>query len=160
TVPVALRQSVGSGAGGPDAPSGGGDRHQLRVCPAPASVSRGWKVMKRSACAAALFLASTTIPSLADDSNKQMKTDRQTQEASEKAEKKAKEGREKEGKKAGEPWGIAFGAALLSEYNFRGISGSDHRPAVSTYFEPHYDFSRSLQAYVNVTTNSITFPTF
>jgi hypothetical protein len=58
------------------------------------------------------------------------------------------------------PWDIAFGGALMSDYNFRGLSLSDHRPAVSAYFEPHYDFSSSLQAYVNVTTNNITLPNY
>jgi hypothetical protein len=46
----------------------------------------------------------------------------------------------------------------MSDYNFRGISASDRRPAASAYVEPRYDFSRSLQAYVNVTTNSLTIP--
>jgi hypothetical protein len=46
----------------------------------------------------------------------------------------------------------------MSDYNFRGISVSDHRPAVSAYFEPRYDFSRNLQAYLNVATNSLTLP--
>jgi hypothetical protein len=138
--------------------------------------------MKKSACIAALFLAFTTVSSLADNSDEQTKKDGQAKEDSEKAEKKAKEdsekaekkakedsekaekkaeeARKKAEKKAEEPWDIAFGSALLSDYNFRGISASDHRPAVSVYFEPHYDFSPSLQAYVNVTTNSLTFPTF
>ncbi len=116
--------------------------------------------MKKSACIAALFLASSTISSLADDSDKQTKMDGQAKEAREKAEKKAKEARENAEKKAEEPWDIAFGSALLSDFNFRGISASDHRPAASVYFEPHYDFSPSLQAYVNVTTNSLTFPTY
>jgi hypothetical protein len=131
--------------------------------------------MKKSACIAALLLASLSVSSFADDSDKQTKTDgqameasekaekkagKQAKEASEKAEKKAEEARKKAEKKAEEPWDIAFGAALLSNYNFRGISASDHRPAVSVYFEPHYDFSNSLQAYVNVTSNSLTFPTY
>jgi hypothetical protein len=151
------------------------------------------EVMKKSACIAALFLASTTVSSLADDSDKQTKKDGQAKEANEKAEKKteearkkaekeaeearkkaekkaeearkkaekeAEEARKKAEKKAKEPWDITFGAALLSNYNFRGISASDHRPAVSVYFEPHYDFSSTLQAYVSVTTNSLTFPTY
>jgi outer membrane biosynthesis protein TonB len=138
--------------------------------------------MKKNACVAALFLASMTASSLADDSDKQMKTDGQAKEAgekaekkakeasekaekkakeaSEKAEKKAKEASEKAEKKAKEPWDIAFGAALMSDFNFRGVSASDHRPAVSVYFEPHYDFSRSLQAYAHVEAISIEFPTF
>jgi hypothetical protein len=93
---------------------------------------------------------------LSDDSdNKQTKTDgqakaeKEVKAAREKAEKEAKEASEKAEKKAKEPWDIAFGAALLSDYDFRGISASDHRPAVSVYFEPHYDFSRSLQAYAS-----------
>jgi flagellar motor protein MotB len=138
--------------------------------------------MKKIACAAALVLACATAPSLAGDSEKQAKTEKQAKEANEKAEKQAKEtgekaekqakearekaekeakeAREKAEKKAEQPWDIAFGSALLSDYNFRGISASDHRPAVSTYFEPRYDFSSSLQAYLHVETNSITFPTF
>jgi hypothetical protein len=102
-------------------------------------------------------------------SGKETKTDKQGQEAREKAEEEAKQAREKaekEAEKAREkvekqantPWDFAFGGALMSDYNFRGISASDHRPAVSAYFEPRYDFSRDLQAYVNVMTNSLTLP--
>jgi hypothetical protein len=127
--------------------------------------------MKKSAWLAALFFASTIVSSLADDSDKQTKIDEQAKEtsetaakkakeASENAEKAAKEASEKAEKKAEGPWDIAFGTALLSVYNFRGISASDHRPAVSAYFEPHYDFSRSLQAYAHVETNSISFATY
>ena len=83
--------------------------------------------MKTTVCAAAFVLAGTTVSSSADDSDKQPKT----------------------------PWDIAFGGALMSDYNFRGISASDHRPAASAYLEPRYDFSRSLQAYLSITTNSI-----
>jgi hypothetical protein len=101
--------------------------------------------------------------------DKEAKTDKQAKEAREKAEKEAEEAREKAEKgaeKAKEkaenpaktPWDIAFGSALMTDYNFRGISASDHRPAVSAYFEPRYDFSRNLQAYVNVMTNSVTLP--
>jgi hypothetical protein len=56
------------------------------------------------------------------------------------------------------PWDIALGAALMSDFNFRGLSASDHRPAVSAYFEPRYDFSDSLQAYVQIAPYSITLP--
>jgi flagellar biosynthesis GTPase FlhF len=87
------------------------------------------------------------------------KAEKGAEEAREKAEKGAEEAREKaENQVARTPWDIAFGGALMSDYNFRGISASDHRPAVSAYFEPHYDFSRDLQAYVNVTTNSVRLP--
>jgi Sec-independent protein translocase protein TatA len=127
--------------------------------------------MKKIACAAVLVLACATAPSLAGDWDQQTKAEKQVKEASEKAEKEAKaekekaekkeeEARKKAEKKAEEPWDIAFGTALMSDYNFRGVSASDHRPAVSAYFEPRYDFSPSLQAYLNVATNSITFRTF
>ena len=51
---------------------------------------KGSKVMKKSACVAALFLASTNISSLADNSDRQMKVDWQAKEAGEKAKKQAK----------------------------------------------------------------------
>jgi hypothetical protein len=88
--------------------------------------------MNKTACAAVLILVCATVSGAAEDSEKQAKT----------------------------PWDVAFGGALMSDYNFRGISLSDHRPAVSAYFEPRYDFSPSLQAYVNVTTNSIKLPNY
>ncbi len=141
--------------------------------------------MKNVASVAALVLACATAPGLAGDlegqaetvhAEKQAKVTKEKSEeqakaaagraeakvkaAREKAEKKAEETREKAEKKAAEPWDIAFGAALLSDYNFRGVSASDHRPAVSVYFEPRYDFTRSLQAYAHVETNTITFATF
>jgi hypothetical protein len=87
--------------------------------------------MNKKACAAALILACATCWAVADDSSdKQAKT----------------------------PWDIAFGSALMTDFNLRGLSVSDHRPAVMTYFEPRYDFSPSLQAYLDVSTYSITLP--
>ncbi len=56
------------------------------------------------------------------------------------------------------PWDIAFGSALMTEFNFRGLSASDHRPAVMAYFEPRYNFTNSLQAYAHIETDSITLP--
>ena len=56
------------------------------------------------------------------------------------------------------PWDIAFGAALMSDYNFRGITQSNHKPSVAAYFEPRYNFSDSLQAYIGVAGESISFP--
>jgi Bacterial protein of unknown function (Gcw_chp) len=88
--------------------------------------------MNKVACAAVLILVCATVSGAAEDSDKHAKT----------------------------PWDIAFGGALMSDYNFRGISLSDHRPSLSAYFEPRYDFSPSLQAYVNVTTNGIKVPNY
>jgi hypothetical protein len=95
-----------------------------------------------------LTKANVGVSVSADDSDKQAKKDKQA-----KADKQGKTDKQPK-----TPWDIAFGGALMSDYNFRGISASDHRPAVSAYFEPRYNFSRSLQAYVSITTNSITLP--
>ncbi len=56
------------------------------------------------------------------------------------------------------PWDIAFGAALMSDYNFRGITQSNHRPSVAAYFEPRYNFNDNLQGYVGMSGESISFP--
>jgi uncharacterized protein (TIGR02001 family) len=56
------------------------------------------------------------------------------------------------------PWDVAFGSWVASDYNFRGITQSAHRPAVGTYFEPRYNFSDSLQGYLGVGGESIDFP--
>lgn len=56
------------------------------------------------------------------------------------------------------PWDIAFGSALTSDYNFRGITQSNHRPSVAAYFEPRYNVNKDLQLYVGVSGESIDFP--
>src|SRR5579864_679900 len=56
------------------------------------------------------------------------------------------------------PWDFAFGSALLSDYMWRGISQSEHRPSTAAYFEPRYNFSSSLQGYVGFSGESIDFP--
>jgi len=48
------------------------------------------------------------------------------------------------------PWDVAFGAAIMSDYNFRGISQSDRGPAVSAYFEPRYNINSNWQLYVGI----------
>lgn len=45
------------------------------------------------------------------------------------------------------PWDVAFGGALLSDYNFRGISQSDRGASVTAYMETRYNVSPSLQIY-------------
>ena len=59
---------------------------------------------------------------------------------------------------AANPWDFAFGSALMSDYNFRGITQSNHRPSVAAYFEPRYNITDSLQLYVGVSGESISFP--
>ncbi len=56
------------------------------------------------------------------------------------------------------PWDFAFGSALMSDYVWRGISQSEHRPSVAAYFEPRYNFSDWLQGYVGFSGESIDFP--
>jgi uncharacterized protein (TIGR02001 family) len=56
------------------------------------------------------------------------------------------------------PWDFAFGSALMSDYNFRGITQSNHKPSVAAYFEPRYNITDTLQAYVGVSGESIAFP--
>jgi uncharacterized protein (TIGR02001 family) len=56
------------------------------------------------------------------------------------------------------PWDLAFGAGLTSDYIFRGISQSNHNPSVNAYFEPRYNVSPYLQLYAGVAGSSISFP--
>lgn len=56
------------------------------------------------------------------------------------------------------PWDVAFGGALMSDYIFRGITQSNHKPSVAAYFEPRYNINANLQAYVGVSGESISFP--
>jgi uncharacterized protein (TIGR02001 family) len=56
------------------------------------------------------------------------------------------------------PWDIAFGSWVASDYNFRGVTQSAHKPAVGTYFEPRYNFNPNLQGYIGIGGESIDFP--
>jgi uncharacterized protein (TIGR02001 family) len=56
------------------------------------------------------------------------------------------------------PWDLAFGSALMSDYNFRGITQSNHKPSVAAYVEPRYNFNDSLQGYAGISGESISFP--
>ena len=53
------------------------------------------------------------------------------------------------------PWDIAFGAAVMSDYNFRGITQSNHHPSGSAYFEPRYNVSPNLQLYAGVAATGV-----
>src|SRR3569623_1312537 len=57
-----------------------------------------------------------------------------------------------------DPWDIAFGAGSMSDYVFRGITQSNHRPSVTAYFEPRYNVTKDLQFYVGSSFESISFP--
>jgi hypothetical protein len=56
------------------------------------------------------------------------------------------------------PWDIAFGAVVMSDYNFRGITQSNHRPSVNAYFEPRYNVTPNIQLYAGLGGYSIEFP--
>jgi uncharacterized protein (TIGR02001 family) len=64
-------------------------------------------------------------------------------------------------KKAAEvsPWDIAFGGALMTDYNFRGISQSDKGPSATTYIESRYNFNPNLQFYAGSQYWAVDLPT-
>ena len=55
-------------------------------------------------------------------------------------------------------WDLAFGAAVASDYIFRGITQSNHKPSVAAYFEPRYNINKDWQLYVGFGGASIDFP--
>ncbi|MFL9823447.1 TorF family putative porin [Rhodoplanes sp. SY1] len=55
------------------------------------------------------------------------------------------------------PWDVAFGAGIYSNYIFRGISQSNNGPSVNAYFEPRYNVNPNLQLYAGVAGWSIDF---
>lgn len=55
-------------------------------------------------------------------------------------------------------WDLAFGAAIASDYRFRGISQSNREPSVSAYFEPRYNLNANWQLYAGMAAASISFP--
>jgi hypothetical protein len=55
------------------------------------------------------------------------------------------------------PWDIAFGAAIMNDYVFRGVTQSGHRPSVAAYFEPRYNINSNLQLYAGLSGESIKF---
>jgi uncharacterized protein (TIGR02001 family) len=56
-----------------------------------------------------------------------------------------------------DPWDIAFGAAAMNDYLFRGVTQSNHNPSVAAYFEPRYNVTKDLQLYIGTSTESISF---
>ena len=56
-----------------------------------------------------------------------------------------------------DPWDIAFGGAVVSDYIFRGITQSNHQPSVAAYFEPRYNVNKDLQLYIGTSAESISF---
>ncbi len=58
---------------------------------------------------------------------------------------------------AASPWDIAFGSAIMTDYVFRGITQSNHKPSVAAYFEPRYNITKDIQLYVGLSGESISF---
>ena len=56
-----------------------------------------------------------------------------------------------------DPWDIAFGGAVMSDYVFRGITQSNHQPSVAAYFEPRYNANKDVQFYIGTSAESISF---
>jgi len=57
------------------------------------------------------------------------------------------------------PWDIAFGGALMSDYNFRGISQSQRGPSTTAYAETRYSVNKDLQLYVGSQYWAVDLPT-
>src|SRR5262245_23920933 len=57
------------------------------------------------------------------------------------------------------PWDWAFGGALMSDYNFRGISQSNRGPSVTAYSEARYNVSSNWQLYAGSQYWAVTLPT-
>ncbi|HVZ54163.1 MAG TPA: TorF family putative porin [Pseudolabrys sp.] len=56
------------------------------------------------------------------------------------------------------PFDIAFGGAIMTDYMWRGITQSAHKPSVAAYFEPRYNINPNLQLYAGLSGESIKFP--
>ncbi len=57
------------------------------------------------------------------------------------------------------PWDWAFGGAMMSDYNFRGISQSNRGPSVTAYSEARYNVNPSVQFYLASQYWAVTLPT-
>jgi hypothetical protein len=55
-------------------------------------------------------------------------------------------------------WDFAFGSAITTDYLFRGVTQSNHKPSVNAYFEPRYNINADNQLYLGMAGNSISFP--
>jgi hypothetical protein len=46
----------------------------------------------------------------------------------------------------------------MSDYIFRGVTQSNHKPSVAAYFEPRYNVTKDLQLYIGASGESISSP--
>ena len=56
------------------------------------------------------------------------------------------------------PWDVVVTAALMNDYNFRGITQSDHKPSTQAGFELRYNVNPNFQLYGGLSGESIDFP--
>ena len=56
------------------------------------------------------------------------------------------------------PWDVVVTAALMTDYNFRGISQSNHKPSTQAGFELRYNWNSNWQSYGGISGESINFP--
>jgi hypothetical protein len=56
-----------------------------------------------------------------------------------------------------DPWDIAFGSAVMSDYIFRGVTQTNHQASVTAYFEPRYNVNKDLQLYIGTSTENVSF---
>ena len=56
------------------------------------------------------------------------------------------------------PWDVAISAALMTDYNFRGITQSAHNPSTQAGFELRYNQTATMQWYAGLSGESIDFP--
>jgi len=56
------------------------------------------------------------------------------------------------------PWDIVVTAALMTDYNFRGITQSNHKPSTQAGFETRYNWNANWQSYGGISGESINFP--
>ena len=54
---------------------------------------------------------------------------------------------------------LAFGGKIQSDYISRGITQTNHKPGVTAYFEPRFNLTDSIQAYVGTQVWSVKLPT-
>jgi uncharacterized protein (TIGR02001 family) len=54
-------------------------------------------------------------------------------------------------------WDLALGAGVVSDYLFRGVTQSNHKPSFSAYLEPRYNINPNLQLYAGLGFETIRF---
>jgi uncharacterized protein (TIGR02001 family) len=56
-------------------------------------------------------------------------------------------------------WDIAFGGAVMSDYNFRGITQSDNGPSATAYIEPRLKVHPNFEFYAGIAGWAVKLPT-